>query len=143
MNLSKYSLSHDAVLKSLQQGTFKEIEKLSSRKRLYKSSKGILYIRTSKKFNFSHRNFWYSIKPDVVVDNNVDYIILIAGYEGFFMIPVNYFLDYRKKYHVGCVKGGGEHFSILEKNGRYFRKEAKNSEDDITQYFYQPNCIVK
>lgn len=132
---SKNCLPVVKILELLKSKSFENIVRLSSRTNLYKTDKGILYIRTSKDYGYTNKTFWYSINPNDVINNKVDYIVLVGGFDGYFIIPVSYILDYGKKYHVGCVKGGREDFTILRRSGRYFRNESKNSEDDITRFF--------
>ena len=135
MRESKLCLSFKEALKLLSKKSFSDFESISSRSSLYNSNMGILYFRTSKDYGYPHKNFWYSINPYYVIDNKIDFIVLIAGYEGIFIIPKNYFLDYREKFPVGHVKGGREDFTILKKDGNYYRNEPKNETDNITDFF--------
>ena len=135
MRESKHCLSFKEALKLLSQKSFSDFESISSRTSLYNSNMGILYFRSSKDYKYPHKNFWYSINPYYVIDNKIDFIVLIAGYEGIFIIPKNYFLDYREKFPVGHVKGGREDFTILKKDGNYYRNEPKNETDNITDFF--------
>lgn len=135
MRQSKFSISIEKVIKSLEDKSFGNVVLLSSSHKLYSVNNGIIIICTSKDYRCVNKTFWYSINPALISDNKVDNIILVAGYEGYFIIPSDYFHEYRTKYHVGRVKGDRENFTILKRNERYFRKELKNSEEDITKYF--------
>lgn len=135
MRESKHCLSFKEALKLLSKKSFSDFESISSRTSLYNSNKGKLYFRTSKDYNSPNTTFWYTIHPDYVIENGIDYIILIAGFDGIFIIPINYFLEFRKKHKIRCVKGGRENFAILRRDGKYYRKEPKCPEDNISHFF--------
>lgn len=103
---------------------------------IYTSSKGNLYFKGSKRYDYSNKTWWYSIDPTLINKNKISYIILAADYSGIFIIPVERFNAYREKNQVGAIQNGGEDFSILKVDGGYTRHESKCEDEDITECFY-------
>lgn len=114
---------------------FKNIVKCPGRRPIYTSSMGKLYFRGSKDFGYKHKTWWYSIDPEVIKSERIEYIVLAADVKGIFLIPASVFFAYRERHPVGAVKGGREDFTILSNNYRYIRREARCDEEDISQYF--------
>lgn len=98
---------------------FKNIVKCPSRRPIYSSSMGNLYFRGSKDFGYKNKTWWYSIDPEVIEREKIDYLILAADTKGIFIIPSGVFFAYRERHPVGAVKGGREDFTILRENNRY------------------------
>ncbi|MDE6535752.1 MAG: DUF3883 domain-containing protein [Muribaculaceae bacterium] len=109
---------------------------------IYSSSKGNLYFKGSKRYDYSNKTWWYSIDPTLINDNKISYIILAADNSGIFIIPVEKFNAYRKRHRVGAVQNGGEDFSILKVDGRYIRHESKCDDEDVTKYFYPAKTVA-
>lgn len=103
---------------------------------IYTSSKGNLYFKGSKRYDYINKTWWYSIDPTLINENKISYIILAADYSGIFIIPVERFNAHREKNQVGAVQNGGEDFSILKVDGGYTRHESKCEDEDITKCFY-------
>ena len=66
------------------------------RKQIYSSSMGRLYFKGSKKYDYANTTWWYSIFPEVIEEEKIDYIILAAGFEGVFVIPARKFLLFKE-----------------------------------------------
>ncbi len=126
---------------SLLPSEFKNIIKCPGRRPIYSSSMGKLYFRVSKDFGYKHKTWWYSIDPEVIKSERIEYIVLAADVKGIFLIPSNVFFSYRERHPVGAVKGGREDFTILRYNDRYLRRESRCDEEDISQYFISNNVL--
>ncbi len=126
---------------SLLPSEFKNIVKCPGRRPIYSSSMGKLYFRGSKDFGYKHKTWWYSIDPEVIKRERVEYIVLAADVKGIFLIPSSVFLAYRERHPLGAVKGGREDFTILRNNDRYLRRESRCDEEDISQYFISNNVL--
>ena len=104
-------------------------------KQIYISPIGRIYYSGSKKYQLSHKNWWYSIDPDLIIDEHIDYLCLAADYLGVFLIPSNKFLEYREHNQVGKVKGGRENFTVVKDGSLFIRRESKCHNWDISEYF--------
>lgn len=105
------------------------------RRKIFSTPIGKIYYRGSKDYGYSNKNWWYSIDPDIIIKENVDYLCLAADYIGFFLIPSELFNEYRTHNIVGGVKGGRENFTIIKDGTRLIRRESKCHDWDISQYF--------
>ncbi len=103
---------------------------------------GNLYFRGSKDFGYIPKTWWYSIDPEIIKNERIAYIILAADVKGIFIIPSSIFFAYREQHPVGAVKGGREDFTVLIKNKRYIRHEAKCEDEDITEYFHPAKFVT-
>jgi hypothetical protein len=107
------------------------------RKQIYSSPIGRIYFRGSKNFNLPNKNWWYSIDPRIVINEQVDYLLLAADYSGIFLIPSDNFISYSEQNPVGKVKGGREDFSIIKVGTTFIRRESKCADWNITEYFHE------
>ena len=110
---------------------------------IYTASKGNLYFKGSKRYNYSNKTWWYSIDPTLINENKISYIILAADYSGIFIIPAERFNAYREKHKVGAVQNGREDFTILKVDGGYIRHESKCEDDDITICFHPKTRLTE
>lgn len=129
------SLEQAANLLRLKYSDLKRI----GRKQIYISPIGRIYYRGSKNYGFSHTDWWYSIHPNIVIDEHVDFLCLAADYSGVFLIPTQKFLEYRENNIVGKVKGGRENFNIIKEGNNFIRRESNCQDWDITEYFRKAN----
>ena len=120
--------------------TFTSIIPIKRSKHKYDSNIGKLYIKGSKDYKLPNKKWYYSIKPEVIKNENFSYIILAADFKGIFVIPVEIFFAYRKRHSVGS-RNAGEDFTILYENNKYIRRESRCKDEDLTQYFY-PTYII-
>lgn len=113
------------------------------RRKIYCTPIGKMYYRGSKNYGYSNKNWWYSIDPDIVIKESIDYLCLAADYIGFFLIPSELFNEYRTRNTIGSVKGGREDFTIIKDGTKFIRRESKCNDWDISQYFipYKHNEI--
>lgn len=133
MSKEANALSLEQVI-SLLHLRYSDIKQIG-RKQIYATSIGRIYYRGSKNYGLPNKNWWYSIDPDIIRDEHIDYLCLAADYLGVFLIPSNKFLEYRQHNQIGRVKGGREHFTIVNDGVSFIRKESKCQEWNITQYF--------
>lgn len=134
MSKQANSLSFEQA-KCLLPDTFKDIKpaKIGRSRSIYSSSLGYIDFHGSKDYGWRSTTWWYTI-PDNVVNLQVTFLLLAADYSGVFLIPLDDFIDYRRKNKPGRVKGG-EKINILRISGRYIRKEPNCEEWDLTKYF--------
>lgn len=104
------------------------------RKQIYGSSMGRLYFKGSKKYDYKNTTWWYSIDPQVIIGERIDYLILVAGFEGAFVISSKKFLSFKEKYTVRTVNAG-ECIDILAEDGRYKRRAKGGEYEDWTDDF--------
>lgn len=133
MSKEAYALSLEQVI-SLLHLKHSDIKQIG-RKRIFATPIGRIYYRGSKNYGFPHKNWWYSIDPDTIIDEHIDYICLAADYLGVFLIPSNKFIEYRQHNRIGKVKGGREHFTVVKDGASFIRKESKCQDWNISQYF--------
>ncbi len=133
MSKEAYALSLEQVigLLHLKHSDIKQI----GRKRIFTTPLGRIYYRGSKNYGFPHKNWWYSIDPNIISDEHIDYLCLAADYLGVFLIPSNKFLEYRQHNQIGKVKGGREDFTVVKDGASFIRKESKCQDWNISQYF--------
>lgn len=106
------------------------------RKQIYNSSKGRLYFKGSKKYDYKNTTWWYAINPNVIIDERIDYLILVAGFEGVFVISSEKFLLFKEKYAVRTLKCRRESIDIVTENGRHKRRSGVKGEyEDWTDDF--------
>ena len=109
------------------------------RKQIYDTPIGRIYYRGSKNFKLSNKNWWYSINPEIVIDEQVDFLCLATDYIGILLIPSKKFLEYRKHNKIGKVKSGGEDFSVVKEGSSLIRRESKCQDWNITEFFISVN----
>lgn len=133
-------MAKEAQALSLEQATnllqikYTDLKRIG-KKQIYISPIGRIYYRGSKNYGLSNTDWWYSIDPNIVTDEHVDFLCLAAGYTGVFLIPAQKFLEYRKNNIVGKVKGGRENFNVVKDGSLFIRKESNCQDWDITEYF--------
>ena len=112
------------------------------RKQIYSSSMGRLYFKGSKKYDYANTTWWYSIFPEVIEEEKIDYIILAAGFEGVFVIPVQKFLLFKETHTIKNLKAG-ESIDILTVGAKHRRRGGKGEYEDWTDNFIPINPIGK
>ncbi|MBD5390178.1 hypothetical protein HDR64_03610 [bacterium] len=112
------------------------------RKQIYSSSMGRLYFKGSKKYDYANTTWWYSIFPEVIEEEKIDYIILAAGFEGVFVIPARKFLLFKETHTIKNLKAG-ESIDILTVGAKHRRRGGKGEYEDWTDNFIPINPIGK
>ncbi|MDE6307228.1 MAG: hypothetical protein K2L79_00200 [Bacteroidales bacterium] len=114
------------------------------RKQIYSSSMGRLYFKGSKKYDYANTTWWYAIAPNVIIDEKIDYLILVAGLEGVFVISSKKFLSFKEKYAVRTLKCGRESIDILTEKGQSKRRSSvKGKYEDWTDDFIPIKTNIK
>lgn len=106
------------------------------RRQIFNTPIGKVYYRGSKDYGYVNKNWWYSIDPNVIIEENIDYLCLATDYRGFFLIPSSLFNEYRIHNIIGCVKDGREDFSIIKNGIKFIRRESKCKDWDISQFYF-------
>lgn len=133
MSKEAYALSLEQVI-GLLHLKYSDIKQIG-RKRIFATPIGRIYYRGSKNYGLPHKNWWYSIDPNIIINEHIDYLCLAADYLGVFLIPSNKFLEYRQDNQIGKVKGGREDFTVVKDGASFIRKESKCQDWNISQYF--------
>lgn len=126
------ALSYEKAI-NLLPSSFKPMTLLSKQQNIYNSNNGRIILKQSK--IHKDNNLWLSIRKEQLIDNNVSYVCLIAGFLGILLLPSDFLLDYFEKDNVTCVKDGRYNIRINIDGTKFILGESGRKKYDLTDFF--------
>ncbi len=131
-------LSLDIVMSLLYHkfGKCKKIDKRS----IYKSDNGEKFAIASSK-EYENCKLWISYDINLLREQGIDYLVIIAAYYGLIVLPVDILFDYQQ--YSNKVKGGRDNIRVrLVDNQMFLYSNHRCENVDVTKFFIANECEV-